>query len=282
MLNNQKLPIGIQDFKKLREEDCLYVDKTEILLNLLNLGYPTFLSRPRRFGKSLTISTLFYLCSGKKELFKGTKIYSDHEFKSFPVILLDMSLLSCTTLENFENSLHSLLENISTEYGVSLSSNFLELRFEELIRKIAPLGKVVVLVDEYDNPILETMHDSQLVSNIRKRLKNFYGVLKSTDKYLKFTFITGISKFSKVGIFSGLNNLFDITLDEQYSTICGYTEQDLHGIFQGHVEQFLASRDLTKKEFWKEIHSWYDGYSWDGKKRLFNPQSILNLLLFRG
>jgi len=225
-----KLPIGIQTFEKLRESNCVYVDKTKYLVDLIDNVGICFFARPRRFGKSLTISTFESLFSGKKELFKGLaaeEFLDRHDFKPGPVISLDMSDITTNeSLDAIKESICALTNKIARNLKIKLSDTKLpgDL-FSELITSTAEKHnqKVVILIDEYDMPYTEFVNDPDMAEKVRDLLRNFYSRIKSNDKYLRFVFITGISKFTKMGVFSSLNNLVDISPDEKYGEMCGYT-----------------------------------------------------------
>jgi hypothetical protein len=277
----KKLPIGIQTFAKIIEEDYVYVDKTKYLLNLVKSGEVYFLSRPRRFGKSLIISTFEELFSGNKDLFKGLHIYDKWDWgEKYPVILIDFSEMSNESPEDLKDSLNFLLDIIGEDFNIELKAPNINTKLKELIKKIHRTHnqKVVVLIDEYDKAIIDNLDDLKLADANRKILKNFYGVLKGSNKYLKFIFITGVSKFSNTSLFSGLNNLEDITLDEKYANICGYTHKELENSFKKHIIELGKKESLNYNETLDKINYWYDGYSWDGKNNLYNPQSTLLLL----
>ena len=276
----KKLPIGIQNFKKIVTNDYVYVDKTRYVHELINDSSYYFLSRPRRFGKSLLLDTIAEAFSGDKELFRGLWIYdSDYDFVKHPVIRLDMSGISSRTPEIMESSLLSnLKKRVADEtlnINIEISSDIFQYLIEDLYKKYGQ--RVVVLIDEYDKPIIDHLDDIRLAEENRKVLRGFYGILKSMDPYLRMTFITGVSKFTKTSIFSGLNNIRDITMSSKYSSICGIDTDDLEKYFSEHIEhlskldEFSSSTNLCD-----EILAWYDGYSWNGKTRVINPYSLLN------
>ena len=263
----KKLPIGIQTFSKIIEENCYYVDKTSIALNLINKGSYYFLSRPRRFGKSLFIDTLSDIFLGNKELFKGLYIYDKYNFKPYPVIRIsfgsgDYSLSD----DQIERKIKWILEINEEELNITCNKEKNEECFAELIKRAYEKykEKAVILIDEYDKPILDNITNPDKAKFARNILKNFYSVIKDSDKYIKFVFITGVSKFSKLNLFSGLNNLEDITVDPKYATICGYTHKDLETVFKERMEG--ANLELVKK--------WYNGYNYFGDT-LYNPFDIL-------
>ena len=279
----KKLPLGIQNFRKIIDGDYIYVDKTRYIYNLIYNASYYFLSRPRRFGKSLLLDTIEEAFSGDRELFKGLWIYdSDYGFEKHPVIRLDMSNIANKTPETLENSLLGVLRNRVKEEGFDIDSNMpsdiFRSMIEALYRKYSQ--RVVVLIDEYDKPILDHLQDADTAEANRDVLRGFYGILKSMDPFLRFTFITGITKFTKTSIFSGLNNLYDITLDEIYSNICGVAIEDLSELFSEHIEGIAAANGgVSTASITEEILAWYDGYSWDGKTRVINPYSLLSFFM---
>ena len=264
----KKLSIGISDFKELIEGSYIYVDKTEYIHKLINSGKYYFLSRPRRFGKSLLISTVEYLFKGKKELFKGLYIQDKFNWEEvYPVIRIDFSK-DILKKEDYKKRVIQELEKNYINNGIEMlekGEDEISL-FEKLIITIyKSYGKqVVVLIDEYDKPILDLIEDIKQAEEVRKQLKAFYSVLKGLDKYIRFVLITGVSKFSKVSLFSGLNQLKDISLDTRYGNICGYTQNELEFYFKDYLQ------DLNLEE----IKEWYNGYYFL-QDTLYNPFDIL-------
>ena len=275
----KKLPIGIQTFSKIIKDNCVYVDKTRHIAELIESGEYFFLSRPRRFGKSLLVSTLSEIFSGNKSLFQGLYIYDKIDWQSYPVIVIDFNNISYTTDEVFRVSLLSFLDNIAAEYDIVLSSIFVKDKFVELIKKIAAKTqqKVVILIDEYDKPIVEHIDDIEKATKNREILRDFFGVLKSSDAFLRFVFLTGVSKFSRVSIFSELNNLRDITFSKQFATLVGYTQTELESYFDKYIQSLCFELGIKKAPLLEKIKTWYNGYSWNAKDKLYNPFSILNL-----
>ena len=263
----KKLPIGIQSFEEIRKENYYYVDKTHFVEKLASEGKYYFLSRPRRFGKSLFLDTLRQAFLGRKELFEGLYLETNWDWsKKYPVVYIDFAEGVVDSVETLQEIINSTLNYHSEAYGIELKERLVNLKLKELVRKISDkyATKVVVLIDEYDKPILDRIENKDLAIALREVLKNLYGVLKPLDAYLKFVFITGVSKFSKVSLFSGLNQLQDITLNPAYATICGYTQKEFEEVFS----ERLSGVDLEK------IRCWYDGYSWLGE-RVYNPFDIL-------
>jgi len=264
----KKLPIGIQSFEEIRTGNYYYVDKTYFVKKLVDEGKYYFLSRPRRFGKSLFLDTLKQSFLGKKELFTGLYLENNWDWgKSYPVVHLDFAGGVIADHKDLVNWIKDTLEFHYASEGLKFErKKVIRFLFHNLIVKLAERYKsqVVVLIDEYDKPILDKIEDKEEAVKIREVLKNLYSVLKPLDRYLKFVFLTGVTKFSKVSLFSGLNQLNDITLDEPYSTICGYTQKELESVF-GEL--------LTKEEL-EEVKCWYNGYSWGGEP-VYNPFDIL-------
>ncbi len=256
------------------EGNYLYVDKTKDIYNLFaDGGKYYFLSRPRRFGKSLLISTLKEIFSGNKAFFKGLWIYDKIEWKTYPVIHIDFLGLRYKTENELIDALNYLIERNAENHGVELEEKAFDKRFNELIIKLSKKGKVVALVDEYDKPIIDFIDNREVAAANRDILNIFYSTLKGLDEYMEFVFITGVSKFSMVSVFSGLNNLNDITIDDQYATMLGYTHDELLHHFDDRLERLAG--DGTKDEWVEDIRKRYNGYSWDGKNFVYNPFSVL-------
>lgn len=274
----KKLPIGVSSLQGMIDEGYLYVDKTREIHKLFAQGGKYyFLSRPRRFGKSLLISTLKEIFSGNRELFKGLWIEDQIEWKKYPVIHIDFTRIAYQTPELLQKELSVMLHQRANEADIQLSKDRTPVgQFEELISNLAKENQVVILIDEYDKPILDYLHlPEQAIAN-REILKAFYTVIKALDEHIRFAFLTGVSKFSKVSVFSGLNNLRDITLSEEYSTLLGYTQDELELYFAGWIKAALKKLNMSKKELLGQIRDWYNGYSWNGKDSVYNPFSILN------
>jgi len=273
------LPIGIQSFSDLRENGYLYVDKTEDIFRLISTGKTYFLSRPRRFGKSLLLSTIEEIFKGKKELFEGLYIYDKIDWVQHPVIKIDWSKIRHTASMEMEDSMSSYLGLMAARYQISLSQKFAHERFDELIMKLYEKTgkKVVILIDEYDMPILDALNKPDTIVEIRSFLQSFYKIIKAADEHLRFVFLTGVSKFAKVSIFSGLNNPRDITVSTEYADICGYTQMELENYFAEYIADFSAKFSRTQEEALNTIKKWYNGYSWNGVTMVYNPYSILLL-----
>ncbi|NME71316.1 ATP-binding protein [Flammeovirga aprica] len=275
----KKLPIGIQDFRQLRERNAVYIDKTGIIHQLVEESKYYFLSRPRRFGKSLLISTLNELFSGSKDLFEGLMIENQWDWSiTNPVINLPFALLNYQELGLRKALIHRLTK-IGKEYKVTLTATNLKELFEELILALhKQYDEVVILVDEYDKPIIDYIGtELDLAEQNQKVMKEFYSVLKDLDGSLRFVFITGVSRFAKVSIFSDLNNLNDITLKKQYNTLVGYTEEEIKLHFHDRIQLLMRDENLNYDEVIEKMRLWYNGYNWLGKDKLYNPFGVLNL-----
>ncbi len=264
----KKLPIGIQSFEEIITDNYIYVDKTPFIYQLISEGKYYFLSRPRRFGKSLMIDTLKCLFEGKKHLFENLFIYDKWNWnQQYPVIRISFGSYkkNMNDPNDLEKYILARLNEIAFAHNISLSQSLYYEAFRELIIKLSKKNKVVILVDEYDKAILDVIDNFEISYQNREILKGFYQIIKDADEYLKFVLLTGVTKFSKVSIFSGLNNLYDITVNEKYSAICGYTENDLDTFFS----HYLKNTDRN------EIKKWYNGYSWTGEN-VYNPFDLLH------
>ena len=264
----QNLPIGISSLSTIRNNDMVYVDKTELAWNMVRIPAPYFLSRPRRFGKTLFVDTLQQIFEGNEQLFNGLYIHDKWDWsRKYPVIRIDFAGGQLRSREELDERIFSILRSASERLGISCSQSTVVGRFEELI--VSATRKfglpAVVLVDEYDKPILDNIENSEVAGELREGLKNLYSVLKAQDRNLQFAFMTGVSKFSKVSLFSGLNQLHDITIDEKFSNVCGYTQEDLDVTFQDYLQE--VDREKLRR--------WYNGYSWMGQERVYNPFDIL-------
>ncbi len=277
---NRKYPIGIQSFENIRKEGYLYVDKTALVYQLVQTGKYYFLSRPRRFGKSLLLSTLQAYYEGKKELFEGLAMASlEKDWKTYPVLLLDLNAQRYDSVDSLTSILNDTLCEWERLYGTQESETTLSLRFKGVIQRAAEkTGRnVVVLIDEYDKPMLQAIHNKELQSSYRNILKAFYGVLKSKDAYLQFALLTGVTKFSKVSVFSDLNNLMDISMDNRYATICGITEQELVTDLGEYIRDLSETLQMSYEDLLRELQERYDGYHFvENSEGLYNPFSLLN------
>lgn len=277
---NKLYPIGIQSFESLRKGGYCYVDKTQLVYQLVKTGKYYFLSRPRRFGKSLLLSTLEAYFKGQKELFAGLEIAGlEQAWQEYPVLHLDLNARRYEDLSSLTAILNQHLESWEAIYGQEKSDRAPEERFAYLIEKInrTTARNVVILIDEYDKPLLQSIGNESLQTDYRNTLKAFYGVLKSCDKYIQFALLTGVTKFSKVSIFSDLNNLNDISMDDRYATICGITEQELYSFFAEDIRSLGAMNNLDEIATRQQLKEFYDGYHFTPSSAdLYNPFSVLN------
>ena len=276
----QNLPIGIQNFESLRKDDYLYVDKTAFVYKLVTTGRYYFLSRPRRFGKSLLLSTLHAYFEGKRELFEGLAISNlEQKWEAYPILHLDLNTRNYKDAEALPGILNEYLEKWEAIYGDEKKNRVLEERFTYVIEQaFAKTGqRVVILVDEYDKPMLQAIGNEALQEAYRNTLKAFYGALKSCDQYIKFAMLTGVTKFGKVSVFSDLNNLKDISMRKDYHEICGITEQELQDNFQPYVSRMADELEMSAEEVLKKLARLYDGYHFvPNSPGLYNPFSVLN------
>ena len=272
----QKLPIGIQTFGEIRRDGYLYIDKTPIISDLIANGKYYFLARPRRFGKSLTLSTIKDLFLGKKKLFEGLWIESQWNWEeTHPVIHIGFSSLGYQTL-GLEVAIDKMLDEQAANHGIKLKAKKFDQKFKELLKELSKRNHVVLLIDEYDKPIIDYLDDLPQARTNQKILKTFYSTIKDSDPYLKFLLITGVSKFSKVSIFSELNNLKDLTIHPKYVTLVGCTQDEMEHYFEEEINEFTGVLADTREELLVLIKKWYNGYSWDGKTSLYNPFSLLS------
>ena len=270
----RKLPIGIQTFREIREDRCYYVDKTAYMRRLLDEGKHYFLSRPRRFGKSLFVDTLKELFEGSEPLFRGLDIHGRWDWSvRHPVIRLDFSRGDYRTPAGLQADTMAQLDAVEEAVGIARRYDTAPERFGALIERLHECAgqRVVILIDEYDRPILDTLETPEVARANRDYLRGLYSNVKFADAHLRFTFLTGVSKFSKVSLFSGLNNLYDITLDPRYSVLCGYTEADLDEVFAPELPGLDRER----------IREWYNGYNWLGEESVYNPFDVLLLFARR-
>ena len=283
--NTMKYPIGIQNFDKIRTDGYVYVDKTAFIYKLANEGCYYFLSRPRRFGKSLLLSTMEAYFLGQKELFEDLAISKlEKDWKSYPIMHIDLNTEMYNTVEALSNKLNIVLSEWESLYGVNPNERSLATRFEGVIRRASEKtgSQVVILVDEYDKPLLQAIGNNELQDEYRAVLKAFYGALKSCDRYIRFAFLTGVTKFGKVSVFSDLNNLTDISMLPQFVDICGVTERELHKYFDAGVEHLAVSNFLTKEDCYARLKLDFDGYHfYPDSEGIYNPFSLLNVLAYR-
>ena len=281
MTERRNLPIGIQTFEKIRKDNCVYVDKTQFVQELAKYKCPYFLSRPRRFGKSLFLSTLKSYFEGRRDLFEGLAISkTETEWKKYPVLHFDFNGQNYVDENTVNQTISYRLSEYEKIYEVESIDSSVSIRFKNLIKSVyKKTGKqVVVLVDEYDKPLLQNVENVEVENQIRNVLKDFYGNLKSEDAYIRFVFITGVTRFDKVSIFSDLNNLRDISMTEEFSAICGITQEEMESNFVPEIDNMAEKNEITKEECLQTLKKNYDGYhfSEDIKTDIYNPFSLLN------
>jgi hypothetical protein len=284
----RKMPIGIQDFETIRTGNYVYVDKTAYIYKLANEGKPYFLGRPRRFGKSLFISTLKYYFLGRKDLFSAGDDYEplaiaalENDWITYPVFHIDLNVGNYKDVSGLKNSLDKILFDLEDKWGKDAREQSPSARFSGVIHRAAEKSskKVAVLIDEYDKPLLQSLEDDRLNEEILVELKAFYSVLKSSDQYLQFLFLTGITKFSKTSVFSDLNQPRDITLVDEYSGICGITEKELKNSFEPELRNLGLENDMSLEKTIERMQKYFNGYHFSEKSEgIFNPFSVLNTL----
>jgi len=277
----KKLPLSIQTFEEIIKKDMLYVDKTAYVYEMISGGKYYFLSRPRRFGKSLLLTTLKAYFQGKKLLFKGLFIADKEEvWDSYPIIHIDYSRISYKNgVEEFTRTFIDHLEFIAADYDIAINKQDLSSAFNELVLKLHQKyeQQVVILVDEYDKPLVDTLLQQERFEENREVLRGLYGMMKGLDHYLRFVLLTGVSRFAKVGVFSGMNNLQDISLNETYGAVTGFTQEELEANFKGYIEQLATKFATSRATLLENMQIWYNGFCFDGVNKLYNPFSILNL-----
>jgi hypothetical protein len=272
----KNLTTSIYTFENLIEGDWLYVDKTDYIWDLIRKPQGIyFLSRPRRFGKSLTLSTLKAVFQNKKHLFKGLALENKlYDWKEYPVIHLDLGESPAFSAAELDSALQASLDNTAREYKIKLSAPTASSRFSELIRMLKDQGKVIILIDEYDKPILDNVTRKNIES-IREVMESFYSVIKATEPYQRFVLLTGVSKFARVSVFSKLNNLTDITMDAKFATMLGYTQEELEGNFAEHIEHVCREQKMDKAALLDKLKLWYNGYKFHkNAETVYNPVSI--------
>ena len=275
----KKLGLGIPELADFKEHNLIYVDKTKHIFKLIDDGKYYFLSRPRRFGKSLLVDTIKELFSANKPLFEECWIYDKWNWeKKYSVIKISFTKINYRK-HGLEDALSLYLLKLAKEHGIQLESSSYGDQFLELIETLGRETPVVVLIDEYDKPIIDYLEEPDFKQALKNReiLKTFYAGIKDQNKYLRFFFITGVSKFSRVSIFSDLNHLTDITISKHFASIIGYTEAEIKKYYASYLCSFSQELEQTEDEVMKEIAYWYNGYSWDGKTYVFNPYSIISL-----
>lgn len=273
-------PIGIQSFEKIRNGGFVYVDKTALIYRLAASGQYYFLSRPRRFGKSLLVSTMEAYFSGRKELFEGLAMESlEKDWTEYPVLHLDLTGSSYTDISHLKMSLDQHLRKWESLYDVAPMSEDLSSRFKDIIDAayLKTGQKVVILIDEYEKPIIDNIDNPELMEQFRRELQGFYSVIKGKDNAIRFAFLTGVTKLGKMSIFSGLNNLNDISMDARYADICGISEQELKSTFGESVEELARANELSVDDCYKKLAQMYDGYHFtENSVGIYNPFSLLN------
>lgn len=282
-MGNLRYPLGVQSFDSLIKDGYIYIDKTQYIKLFVETGKYYFLGRPRRFGKSLLLSTMHAFFEGKRNLFKGLAIdnWSDWDWAEYPVLHIDLNAKDYTQKEGLEDRLNEQLSRFESRYEISNPATSPDERFRTIIEKAyKSTGKgVVVLIDEYDKPVLDTMHDDSLKDLHRDMLRAFYSSLKSCDKYLKFCFLTGVTKFGQLNIFSGLNNIQDISLWDEFAGVCGITEEELHTNFEIGVQKCAEKWDCDIPDVYRILKENYDGYHFSPLLLdVYNPWSVLNAL----
>ena len=277
-----KYPIGVQNFTDLRQSEYVYVDKTHLIYRLVSTGKYYFLSRPRRFGKSLLVSTMEAYFKGQKELFKGLAIEDmEKDWVEYPILHFDLNAKKFDAVEDIYELVGRQLERYELQYETVAVDQSLDGRFYNLVMSIADKThkRVVILVDEYDKPLLQTIGNSELQNTYREILKAFYGVMKSCDGQIHFGFLTGVTKFGKVSVFSDLNNLDDISMDPAYYEICGISENELNEYFDTEIGELAEVNELTKEQAYDRLRSEYDGYHFcENVSGIYNPFSVLSTL----
>ena len=275
----KKLPVGIQTFSEIINGGYLYIDKTAIIYRLLQSGKYFFLSRPRRSGKSLTLSTIKSIYLGQRALFKGLWIETQWDWAQVrPVIHISFSSVDYQG-SGLDLGIQQMLRAQAAQHAIELSGATIKTMFTELMRKLADRGKVVLLIDEYDKPIIDYLDEIEQAKANQQILKTFYSVIKDSDPYIEFLLITGVSKFSKVSIFSELNNLTDLTLNRHFADLTGYTQAELETAFEPYMADTEALLGLNRTQLLAQLRHWYNGYSWDGQTYVYNPFSILSFFL---
>jgi hypothetical protein len=271
----KELPIGMQDFKQIIDDGYTYVDKTRYFYELLKHGKNYFLSRPRRFGKTLTCSTLYYLFKGEKELFKDTWIYDKWDFKPYPVISISMTMIEAKNPDTITQDLKTMLLRIYREYGLEPRVDGYKALFSDLIDQLSAHGQVVVLIDEYDRPMIEHISEPEAARAIRAVMREFYLVVKGMESRLKFVLFTGLTKITKAGIFSTLNHLDELTTQPKFGAMLGYTQEELEAYFDGYLQAGASKLGVSREELVARVRDYYDGFSFDGEHFVYNPFSML-------
>jgi hypothetical protein len=277
------LPLGLSTFSKIRKAGYLYIDKTQEAYNLITRGHRYFLSRPRRFGKSLLVSTLKEILDGNRSLFEGLWIdKSNYQWDKHGLIILDLSAIEVTSTEDFRSGICELLQEVADDYalGLTLHTERPDAALRALVRALyAKFGRIAVLVDEYDSPILQVLNDQPKAKEVRNAIRRFFAVIKSLDSFIDFVFITGVSSFAKAGLFSGINNLSIMTMDTQWATICGYTDAEVDHYLAPHIQSWADAKNIPYNDLRRQIKDWYNGYRFGADvPSIYNPFSIMHAL----
>ena len=284
-MSSKIYPIGIQNFESLRRDNYFYIDKTALIYQMVKTGRYYFLSRPRRFGKSLLVSTLEAYFQGKKELFTGLAMEKlEKDWIEYPILYLDLNIEKYDTPESLNNILEKSLAKWEELYGANPSERSLSLRFAGIIERACQQTgqRVVILVDEYDKPMLQAIGNEALQHQFRNMLKPFYGVLKTLDGCIKFALLTGVTKFGKISVFSDLNNLDDISMRNAYVEICGVSEREIHETLEAELHEFAEAQELTYEALCSRLKENYDGYHFTHNSiGIYNPFSLLNAFKYK-
>ncbi|MCA0386921.1 MAG: ATP-binding protein [Bacteroidetes bacterium] len=274
----RNLPLGIQNLSEIIEGGMIYVDKTKHIPKLVDSSKYAFISRPRRFGKSLFISTLEEFFRGNRELFRGLDVYDYPKWDSFPVIRIDFSTTDNSTANLLQDSISERILALANDYEVSIETSIRSLYLSDLIESLHKKynKRVVILIDEYDKPITDHFTEPEKADANRDVLRNIYSPIKGLDSKIRFMFFTGVSKFANLSLFSGLNQISDISFDSKFTSLFGYSQEELESCFAEHIEFSAAKFNVDKQLLLSELKLWYNGYSWDGKNFLYNPFSILS------
>lgn len=279
MTGRIKYPIGIQTFSEIISEGYLYIDKTQLIHDLVDSNKYVFLSRPRRFGKSLLMSTLESYFMGIRDIFKGLAMEKlEVDWNSYPVFRFDLSGENFDNPDKLKDYINGYLDRIENRYSLHIEGSIAQ-RFLKLIYEVNKITgqKIVILIDEYDKPILDCLHNPKLHGILSEELRGFYSVIKVSDQYIRFAMLTGITRFSKVSVFSGLNNLEDISMLPRYNAICGISETEFHQYFSESISVFSQEHNVTEDEAWMEFKTMYDGYHFASRgEYIYNPFSVLN------
>jgi hypothetical protein len=278
-----KMPLDLSTFRELRKSHYLYVDKTKYAYSIITEGRRYFLSRPRRFGKSLFVSTLREILYGNKDLFDGLYIANtDYHWDKYGVIEFDLSALGIDSPETLKSGLCQALEEIACDYALEIETDFTnpELALRSVVKSLyGRFGKVAILIDEYDNPILQVLKNHEQAEEIRNVIRRFFAAIKGLDAFIDFAFITGVSSFAKAGLFSGINNLRDMTLNNKYAGICGYTGEEVDHYFTDHIQVWSQQTGIVYNDLRTQLKDWYNGYSFcSSLSAVYNPFSLMNAL----